>query len=123
MSAHAPSAVRPLGIRVGDWLASVLLSVGAFVLMSLAHYPGLIKLAGLIAVAFGMIAAECRRHGADRSLHLVGPAAVAGTGAVALVWPALPGEQVATVAIVAGLAVAHSVNVELVLRRARRGVR
>ena len=116
---HATSARQPLAVRVGAALTVALGTVAMFAAMTLMHYPGLIKLAGLLAVAFATICTQEWRQpaGVARSVHLVGPAALAATAAVALVWPALPGEQVATVAIVAMLAVAHSANVELVLHR------
>jgi hypothetical protein len=123
---HATSARRPLAVRAGANLTAALGTIGAFLAMTLAHWPGLIKIAGLLAVAFALIcrqewreAAETRRHA-----HLAGLAALAGTALLALLWPlALPGEQLATIGIVAGLAIAHSVNVELVLAHVRRAGR
>lgn len=119
---HTTSATRPLAVRIGTTLTVVLSTVAMFAAMTLMHYPGLIKLAGLLAVAFAAICTQEWRDPAmtQFSVHFIGLAAVAGTAAVAAVWPALPGEQIATVAIVAGLAVAHSVNVALVRHHARR---
>lgn len=120
---HATSATRPLAVRIGTTLTVVLGTVAMFAAMTLMHYPGLIKLAGLLAVAFAAICTQEWRDPAATSsaVHFIGPCAVLATVAVAAVWPALPGEQIVTVAIVAGLSIAHSVNLALVRRHAKGG--
>ena len=134
---HATSAARPLTVRVGTALAAVLGTVEAWLLMTAMHWPGLAKIAkrdtrlalhlakiaGLLAVAYAAACAQEWRAPAETSRggHLASAVGLAGTVLLALVWPALPGEAVTTVAVVATLALGHSVNVELVLHHRRAG--
>lgn len=122
---HATSARRPLTVRVGATLAVLLGSAGAWLLMTLGHWPGLAKIAGLLAVAYAAACAQEWRAPAEtnRSAHLASLAGLAGTGLLALLWPALPGEAVTTLTVVTALALGHSVNVELVLHHRTRAGR
>lgn len=115
---HATSARQPLTVRLGSTMTAALGLVGAFLGMSLAHWPGLVKIAGLLAVALAMAARQDWRDPQEtsRRSYLVGPAALVGTVLLSVAWPALPGEQLLTVGIVAGLAVAYTVHVALVRR-------
>ena len=115
-----------VSVPLGERLTAGLMLLGSFLLMSAAHWPGLIKVAGVLAVAFAIVCRWEWREPAETEArnHAAGLAAVAGTVLLAISWPlALPGERLVTVAVVAGLALAHSANVELVRWHVRRGGR
>lgn len=118
MTARA-AAAPSRGVRVGANLAGGLLVVGAFLTLTLAHWPGLVKLAGLLAVALGFIAVENWRHPERMTAWTpwAGLPAVPAVAVVAVVWPALPGEQVLTVAIAAAAVVAYTAASVLAWRR------
>lgn len=125
MTSHATT--RPgLGVRIGTNLAGALLLIGGALLMATSGWPGLIKLAGFVGLALGFIASECWRHPERMSpgTPWVGFLAIPGAALVALLWPlALPGEQIATVAIVAGAAIAYCAATLLSRAHARRSAR
>lgn len=113
------AAVDRAPARIGAGLAEGLIALGGMALMMLSTWPGLLKLAALLSLALGFIAADSwRRRGESTAGALwAGPAALAGAALTALLWPlAMPGERILTVGIVAGAAAVFTVAVLLALR-------
>lgn len=114
-STTARTRPTPLSIRLTETLIVFGLMLGAM----LTSWPGLLKLAALLTVAFGYGGREAWRHRAETTVGALaaGPVAIVGTVAVAAVWPtALPGEQITTVVIVIAAAAVYSAAVAYALR-------
>jgi hypothetical protein len=112
------------GVKLGTNLIGGLTLAGAGLMMLLANWPGLIKLAGFVAAAAAFVASENWRH--PERMKAATPfvmfTTVPAAALVALMWPlAMPGERLLTVALVAGTSVTYCVASVLAWRYAPRG--
>jgi hypothetical protein len=97
-------------VRIGTNVVGALLIVGVGLMMALANWPGLIKLAGFVTAALAFVAVENWKHPERMTAWtpFAGFVAVPAAALVAVFWVfALPGERVLTVAIIAGASLVY----------------